>query len=145
MSNLTYSQHCSIVLIDLAGSEIVSSANRKVFKEGTSINKSLLALKKVISDLSQEKKFVNFRDSKLTRILKQVLSGNSKSNIICTINPLREHLAESMNTIKFGIQAGSIKIELKPNQARINAGQDTQEKRLMEMTQQIARLQKIKT
>ena len=31
-------------------------------------------------------KHINFRDSKLTRILQYSLSGNSKTSVICTIN-----------------------------------------------------------
>lgn len=62
--------------VDLAGSEGVSKSNTKGdrLKEGKNINKSLLALSKVIKQLSQNSQlekndFVNFRDSKLTRIL----------------------------------------------------------------------------
>ena len=80
-------------LVDLAGSEDINKAkaegNRK--KEGLHINKSLLALSNVIMRLKErqdnEKCFINFRDSKLTRFLQNSLSGNSKTAVICTINP----------------------------------------------------------
>ena len=37
--------------------------------------------------LVQGKRFVPYRDSKLTRILQPSLSGNAKMAIICTISP----------------------------------------------------------
>ncbi len=37
--------------------------------------------------LLQAKRFVPYRDSKLTRILQPSLSGNSKMAIVCTISP----------------------------------------------------------
>ena len=69
-----------ISLIDLAGSEAVSKtrAEGTRLKEGFSINRSLLALSNVISNLSKNKKskYINYRDSKLTRIMQPELSGN---------------------------------------------------------------------
>ena len=80
-------------LVDLAGSEGVSrtKADGIRFREGSNINRSLLALSKVVHRLSSMGKstanvFINYRDSKLTRILKQSLGGNSKTAIICSIS-----------------------------------------------------------
>jgi len=64
-------------LADLAGSESSNHENKKLLKEGSFINKSLLNLTNVIKNLKKGKTFVNFRNSKLTRILKPVLTGNS--------------------------------------------------------------------
>ena len=57
--------------------------------EGVNINKSLLTLGKCINILSQQKKtaFLPFRDSKLTRILKDSLGGNSKTVMIACVSP----------------------------------------------------------
>ena len=41
---------------------------------------------------------VSFRDSKLTRLLKNALGGNSKTAIICTITPAA--IEESDSTLK---------------------------------------------
>lgn len=85
-------QVSSINLVDLAGSESAdktkASGNR--LKEGGHINKSLLALGNVIrilSDTSTQQGFVNYRDSKLTRILSASIGGNALTTIICTITP----------------------------------------------------------
>jgi len=75
-----------------------------------------LALCNVISKLAvKEGSFINYRDSKLTRILQPFLGGNSKTAVICNINPLLSNYAETINTLKFGMSAGAIK-----NQVRIN-------------------------
>ncbi len=104
-------------LIDLAGSENCNKtfAKGKILKEGININKSLLALSNVINKLSQKNFFCNFRESKLTRLLQNSLSGNSKTNIICTITNDEEHYSETYNTILFGTKAKNIKTFVKKN------------------------------
>lgn len=106
-------------LIDLAGSENVSKAKTDGIrmKEGSNINKSLLALSNVISKLSANpKSFVNFRDSKLTRLLQNGLSGNSKTTIICTITEALGCYSETLNTLHFGNKAKNIKTDIKINE-----------------------------
>ena len=108
-----------INLIDLAGSENVSKAKTDGIrmKEGSNINKSLLALSNVISKLSANpKSFVNFRDSKLTRLLQNGLSGNSKTTIICTIAEALGCYSETINTLHFGNKAKKIKTDIKINE-----------------------------
>ena len=97
-------------LVDLAGSERQKStgASGKTLKEGANINKSLLALGAVISKLGEASKqktkgggskgggggggvFIPYRDSKLTRILKQSLGGNTLTAILCTVTPAPMH------------------------------------------------------
>jgi centromeric protein E len=84
-----------INLVDLAGSEGASKTQSEGLRlrEGGNINKSLLALSNVIHKLSLRQQissrhnyFINFRDSKLTRILQNALSGHSQISIICCIN-----------------------------------------------------------
>lgn len=106
-------------LIDLAGSENVSKAKTDGIrmKEGSNINKSLLALSNVISKLSANpKSFVNYRDSKLTRLLQNGLSGNSKTTIICTISDTQNCYSETLNTLHFGNKAKNIKTDIKINE-----------------------------
>jgi centromeric protein E len=62
-----------------------------------------------------EGKYINFRDSKLTRILQPCLTGNSKTIVICTIQQLEECIGETINTLKFGVAANSIKINASKN------------------------------
>jgi hypothetical protein len=106
-------------LIDLAGSENVSKAKTEGIrlKEGSNINKSLLALSNVIQKLSiNNKSFVNYRDSKLTRLLQPALNGNSKTTIVCTIVETQGCLSETLNTLHFGSRAKNIKTIIKINE-----------------------------
>lgn len=104
-------------MVDLAGSEGVSKtkAEGSTRKEGDNINKSILALSNVIRHMSEKLSYVNFRDSKLTRILQSSLCSNSRSIVICTINPIPGNLQETLNTLKFGVEASHIKLSLKQN------------------------------
>ncbi len=71
----------------------------------------------MISKLSKgDGSYINFRDSKLTRLLQPCLGGNSKTIVICTINPSSCNYQESVNTLKFGISAGVIKNQIKVNE-----------------------------
>lgn len=71
------------------GSESVrhTGATGQRAKEGGKINQSLLSLSRVIHSLSQPGSHVNFRDSKLTRLLQPSLSGNAKMSVVCCITP----------------------------------------------------------
>lgn len=114
-------------LVDLAGSERQKStkAEGKVLKEGANINKSLLALGAVINKLGEYSKkstsksakqlFIPYRDSKLTRILKQSLGGNTLTSILCAVTPAPMHREETVSTLKFGQLCKSIKNTVKAN------------------------------
>lgn len=99
----------SLSLIDLAGSEKASDSLERR-KEGAFINRSLLALGSVINKLVSNE-YVNFRDSKLTRILQQSLDGSSNVVSLCMISPDKRCVAESINTLKFAARLS--KVELK--------------------------------
>ncbi|KAL8143795.1 hypothetical protein V2J09_016827 [Rumex salicifolius] len=94
----------SVFFIDLAGSERASqalSAGTRL-KEGCHINRSLLTLGNVIRKLSKGRQgHINYRDSKLTRILQPCLGGNARTSIICTLSPARTHVEQSRNTLLF--------------------------------------------
>lgn len=69
--------HGCLHLVDLAGSERISrsEATGDRLKEAQYINKSLSALGDVMADLSAKNAHVPFRNSKLTQLLKDSLSG----------------------------------------------------------------------
>jgi len=77
---------------------------------------SLLSLSQVIHALSlppkKRPKFINYRNSKLTRILQPQLSGNAVLAILCCATPARANLEETRGTLKFG--ASAKRIEMKP-------------------------------
>jgi len=101
-------------MIDLAGSEKAnvcrSNGNRR--KEGSNINRSLLALGNCINILSDPNKkgaFVPYRDSKLTRLLKNSLGGNTLTIMIACITPSYLSYEETNNTLKYAQRAKRIK------------------------------------
>ena len=115
-------------LVDLAGSERVKRtlAEGSTFKEGVNINKGLLALGNVISALASDSSAVGdssmlgdavqnempthvpYRDSKLTRILRDALGGNSKTVMIACVAPSIQDCDESVNTLRYAQRARSI-------------------------------------
>jgi kinesin family protein 4/21/27 len=103
-----------INFIDLAGSERLkkTGATGERFKESISINSGLLALSKVIMSLSENnpKTYISYRDSKLTRMLKDSLNGNSITLIIACISTLEDNYEETLNTLNYASFAKSIKI-----------------------------------
>lgn len=86
--------------VDLAGSESVrntGSTGQRLIEAGK-INRSLLALSRVIHALADktddQEHHINFRDSKLTRILQPSLSGNARMVFICCITPAEKYCEE---------------------------------------------------
>ena len=72
--------------------------------ESITINTGLLALGNVISALGDPKKkssHVPYRDSKITRLLKDSLGGNSKTLMICCISPASSDFDETLNALKY--------------------------------------------
>ncbi|CAG9327001.1 unnamed protein product [Blepharisma stoltei] len=104
-------------LIDLAGSERGSASenNSQRMVEGANINRSLLALGNCINILSGEKKracHVPYRDSKLTRLLKDSLGGNTRTIMIACISKSFTAYEETLNTLRYAQRASMITTKL---------------------------------
>ncbi|XP_040033032.2 kinesin-like protein KIF19 [Gasterosteus aculeatus] len=107
-----------LFMIDLAGSERAAQTQNRGqrLKEGAHINRSLLALGNCINALSDKNgKYVNYRDSKLTRLLKDSLGGNSRTVMIAHISPASVGFEESRNTLAYADRAKSIRTRVKKN------------------------------
>ncbi|XP_016100748.1 kinesin-like protein KIF19 [Sinocyclocheilus grahami] len=108
-----------LFMIDLAGSERASQTQNRGqrLKEGAHINRSLLALGNCINALSEKNgnKYVNYRDSKLTRLLKDSLGGNSRTVMIAHISPASLAFEDSRNTLTYADRAKSIRTRVKRN------------------------------
>ncbi|XP_043956708.1 kinesin-like protein KIF18A [Gambusia affinis] len=107
-------------LIDLAGSERASATNTKGarLREGANINRSLLALGNVINALADpksKKAHIPYRDSKLTRLLKDSLGGNCRTVMIANVSPSSKSYDDTQNTLKYANRAKEIKSSLKSN------------------------------
>eukprot|EP00118_Oscarella_pearsei_P013302 m.105220 g.105220 ORF g.105220 m.105220 type:complete len:1030 (+) comp37217_c0_seq30:391-3480(+) len=110
----------SINLVDLAGSERADStgATGERLKEGAAINQSLSALGNVIAALADDKPgtIVPYRDSVLTKLLKNALGGNSKTIMIAAISPADINYEETLSTLRYADRAKQIKTKAVVNE-----------------------------
>ncbi|XP_011874280.1 PREDICTED: kinesin-like protein KIF19 isoform X3 [Vollenhovia emeryi] len=106
-----------LFMIDLAGSERAKQTKNKGkrLQEGAHINRSLLALGNCINALSGGARYVNYRDSKLTRLLKDALSGNCRTVMIVHVSPMSAHRDESKNTLIYADRANKISNKIERN------------------------------
>ncbi|KAB1258641.1 Kinesin-like protein KIF14 [Camelus dromedarius] len=140
-------------LVDLAGSERcpMTQTSGERLKEGVSINKSLLTLGKVISALSErahgKRVFIPYRESVLTwqvalkheglygiQLLKESLSGNSKTAMVATVSPAASSVEETLGALRYATQARAI-----VNVARVN--EDVSARLIRELKAEIEKLQ----
>ena len=125
-------------MVDLAGSErqgkFGSSASLRspkgaekqaLMKEAAYINKSLVTLGLVISDLADKgpgnsapsaRIVSHFRDSKLTFLLKDALCGNSRTVLVANISPDAANRGETLSTLKFAQRTKTVRMVPKANQ-----------------------------
>nr|XP_012569745.1 kinesin-like protein KIN-5C [Cicer arietinum] len=105
-------------LVDLAGPEniLCSGAREGRAREAGEVNKSLLTLGRVINALVEHSAHVPYRDSKLTRILRDSLGGKTKTCIIATISPSAYCLEETLSTLDYASRAKNIKNKPEANQ-----------------------------
>ncbi|CAG4929353.1 unnamed protein product [Parnassius apollo] len=103
--------------VDLAGSERASASgcSGDRFKEAANINKSLLSLGNCINKLANGSRYIPYRDSKLTRLLKDSLSGNCKTVMIANISPSYASYEDTYNTLKYAARASKIQLNVKKN------------------------------
>ncbi|ODV87107.1 hypothetical protein CANARDRAFT_205730 [[Candida] arabinofermentans NRRL YB-2248] len=112
----------NLKLVDLAGSE-KSSASDGLDKirqqEGNKINKSLTTLGRILTILSEKKSksalgvVVPYRESILTRLLKENIGGNSKTTMVGCISPI--DFDESLSTLRFATITSKIENSVKIN------------------------------
>ena len=130
-----------LTIVDLAGIEALSRTGSEGLNqdEAKEINKSISALGRVIESLSRQsqyinmtglnekkevqkrnnfgsKKYVSYRDSKLTEILSECLGGNSKSYIVANVSPFAANCEETYSTLQFASRAMVIRTSAKKNE-----------------------------
>jgi len=115
----TYTQS-KLCFVDLAGSERAATTENRGLRltEGANINKSLLALGNCINVLSDSNKkgaFVPFRDSKLTRLLKDSLGGNTRTVMLACVSPSSIAYEETVNTLNYASRARKIRKKVMSN------------------------------
>eukprot|EP00913_Durusdinium_trenchii_P010968 g10294.t1 len=132
--------NAEVYFADLAGreNEKDTQVTGERFVELGFINKSLHHLANCIRDLGQAPKrrrsltepsstkkappvqpndMSKFRNSKLTSLLSNALSGNSRTSMIGTLSPAPSNFEESHNTLKFASTVKTIKVQAKATKA----------------------------
>lgn len=97
-------------LVDLAGSERVKKSRvaGQNLKEAVGINRSLLALGKVITALVECKSHVPYLESKLTTLLRSAFGGNSRTVAMINCRSDDVHGDETLQSLRFGERCGLI-------------------------------------
>ena len=141
ITKITHRLKGLLTFVDLAGSESLSRTGSEGLNqdEAKEINKSISALGRVIESLSRQsqyidmdglnekkevknrnnfgsKKYVSYRDSKLTEILSECLGGNSKTYIVANVSPFAANCDETYSTLQFASRAKIIKTSAKKNE-----------------------------
>eukprot|EP01083_Nonionella_stella_P241273 842644_1 len=112
-----------ISFVDLAGSEKVrkTGATGQNLREAQAINQSLTMLGNVISALAKigsgKKKAgaVPYRDSALTQVLKDSLSGNCKTTLLTAASPHKFNLMETISSFRFASRCKLVKTKAQKN------------------------------
>jgi hypothetical protein len=127
-----------INLVDLAGSE--RGGMTDYVKESATINKSLLALRRVIDQLTERQNIlmdqarqeitgqaistdrvvpqVPFRDSVLTWLLSDSIGGNARTTMIATLSPLAKNFNDTLATLVWSSKARNLVTLVKSNDAQ---------------------------
>ena len=153
ITKITHRLKGVLTFVDLAGSESLSRTGSEGLNqdEAKEINKSISALGRVIESLSRQsqyidmdglnekkevknrnnfgsKKYVSYRDSKLTEILSECLGGNSKTYIIANVSPFAANCEETYSTLQFASRAKIIRTAAKKNEKIISKKYDKDHK-----------------
>ncbi|CEM34148.1 unnamed protein product [Vitrella brassicaformis CCMP3155] len=101
-----HNKYGSVSFVDLAGSERLETqqVGSKQLNEARSINLSLAHLAQCVTDLAQNNKHVNFRNSQLTWLLQDCLGSNpdeSQCAFVVNLSPLPRHAWESKYSLNF--------------------------------------------
>ncbi|KAH8103889.1 kinesin-domain-containing protein [Cristinia sonorae] len=120
----------SLNLVDLAGSERLeksgAGSDKDRLRETQNINRSLSALGDVIAALGEKgegkgDKHIPYRNSKLTYLLQNSLSGNSKTLMVLNLSPLQTHLNESLCSLRFATKVNNTTIGTAKKQSKTSS------------------------
>ncbi|RWS04143.1 kinesin-like protein KIF12, partial [Dinothrombium tinctorium] len=103
-----------LCLVDLAGSEKTKRTLSKgdTLIEANNINRSLLVLGNCISSLASSKRrsgHIPYRDSTLTKLLADSLSGSGMTLMIACISQNSQDASETINTLRYASRAKKVK------------------------------------
>jgi len=104
----------SLNLCDLAGSERLdrsgAGSDAKRLKETQAINKSLSCLGDVFNALATGASHIPFRNSKLTYLLQDCLSGDGKALMFVNLSPTMASSSESVCSLRFAQRVNQVEL-----------------------------------
>jgi len=111
-------RHAKLCLCDLAGSERQKDTKAQGLRlsESSHINRGLLTLQRVITALAARSSSAGsssiappYRESKLTHLLEDGLSGTALCTMLCCVSPADASVSQSLSTLKYASSASSIR------------------------------------
>ncbi|KAI9216602.1 P-loop containing nucleoside triphosphate hydrolase protein [Blastocladiella britannica] len=93
-----------LTLIDLAGSERgvdTPNSNSVLRREGAAINQSLLALKECIRALHVRAAYVPYRSAKLTCVLRECFTGQSRCFMVLNVAPASSAVEQTLGSLHY--------------------------------------------
>ena len=125
-------------IVDLAGSErsYKTECYGEDLNEGTKINSSLSTLCSVFKALAEFKDHIPYRESKLTKILKESLGGNNKTLMISNISLNEINYDETYTTLNYTNEVKKIKNKPKINYSHINQDNKNEFKTMINVLQE---------
>ena len=118
-------EESQLTLVDLAGSENVSRSKvqGRGMQEASSINRSLLALKKIILELSSTSTpmHISYRDSKLTLLLQDSIGGYSRTLLISCVSSAARDIEETRSSLEYSTKARQIRNLVQSEKERLSA------------------------
>ena len=133
------------LVVDLAGSERGMERGKRR-EEGVNINKSLFTLGSCLNILSEKSnmgKFVPYRDSKLTRLLKDSLGGNILTVMLACISPCPYNYDETLSTLNYAFKAKKITKKVMKNIKEIDINNLQYKEMIDTLKNEISQLKKI--
>jgi len=106
-SHLLFQVKCGnnyIKIVDLAGSERACRSKHNEehnFRENANINLGILAIKECIRSSTCHSKKVPYRNSKITKILKETFCTSVNTFVLATMSPLKEDIVDTKDTLKY--------------------------------------------
>ena len=106
--------HGALNLCDLAGSERLdrsgANADAKRLRETQAINKSLSCLGDVFNALGNRASHIPYRNSKLTYLLQDCLSGDGKALMFVNLSPTTASSGESLCSLRFAQRVNQVEL-----------------------------------
>ena len=110
----------TVLMVDLAGCERAEASVGKHYKrseEARAINLSLTSLGNCMNALAEKRKFIPYRDSKLTRLLQGCLGAGSRTSVVVTLPPgsAPNFDQSALPVLRFAARAMKVTVSAKVN------------------------------